>query len=278
MRHLAITTAFAIVSIVLMATTASRLRAQAKSLASPSFEVASIKLDKSAFAIQHAEISTGRFTAVGTAQGLIRWAYSIDHDYQISGGPDWIKSTRFDIEAKIEDSLVEAEEKKLTADQWRDQVRLMVRSLLADRFKLKVTQETKILPVYVLVLATDGPKIAQVKADPSWFVSGHGPGKLEVKSAPMKDFVFSLSMRPELVGRLVLDKTNLQGRYSFTLEWTPENLAAMSSRTASNAPLSNSSGPSLFTALQEQLGLRLESTKASVDTIVVDHIEQPSAN
>jgi uncharacterized protein (TIGR03435 family) len=265
-------------AVVTFGATQARVQNQANDPVLPSFEVASIKLDKSAFAIQHAEISTGRFTAVGTAQGLIRWAYSIDHDYQIAGGPDWIKAGRFDIEAKVEDSLVESEEKKFSEDQWRDQVRLMVRSLLADRFKLKITHETKELPVYVLVLAKNGPKIAEVKEDPNWFVSGHGPGKMQVKSATLKDFVFSLSARPELAGRLVLDKTGLQGRYSFTLEWTPENLTAIGSQAAGNAPASDSVGPSLFTALQEQLGLRLESTKARVDTIVIEHIEQPTEN
>jgi uncharacterized protein (TIGR03435 family) len=185
----------------------------------------------------------------------------------------------FDIDAKVEDSLVEGEWKKLSFDEQVNQVMLMLRSLLADRFKLRVRHETKELPVYALVLAKNGPKFAEDNTHPEiGAISAHGRGKLEATSSDFSSFVFILSRQPELGGRIILDKTGLPGHYSFTFQWMPENLPATGGQSAASASSSESSGPSLFTALREQLGLRLESTKAPVDTIVIEHIERPTEN
>jgi bla regulator protein blaR1 len=155
----------------------------------------------------------------------------------------------------------------------------MARSLLAERFEIKVSHETKGLPVFALVLAKNGPKFAEDNAHPEiGAVSFGGPGKLSATSAPFSIFASVLSRMPELEGRLVLDKTGLRGNYTFMLKWTPENLSARGGQSADNVPSSDLSGLSLFTALQEQMGLKLESTKVPVDTIVIDHIEQPSTN
>ena len=99
-----------------------------------------------------------------------------------------------------------------------------------------------------------------------------------MKSSPIKTFANLLSGLPELSGRLVLDNTGLRGNYSFTFQLPTENLAARGNQLADGAPPSDSSGPSLFSALQEQLGLKLESTKAPVDATVIEHIEEPSSN
>jgi bla regulator protein blaR1 len=253
---------------------AARVWAQ-KTDAVPSFEVASIKLNRSPRPLTGVHIFGDRFNATTSALGLIADAYDL-HGAQVSGGPDWIKSEVFDIDAKIDDSLVEGPWKKLSIEQQMSQAMLMLRSLLADRFKLTVTHATKELPVYALVLAKDGPKFAEDDSHIKTRLVNAGFGKVEARSIDVGTFVKVLSMMPEIGGRTLVDKTGLHGNYSFTLQWTSEILAAAARQTAHNA--SESSGPSLFTALQEQLGLKLESTKAPLDTIVIEHIEQPSQN
>jgi uncharacterized protein (TIGR03435 family) len=265
---------------------ASQVRAQKtqeNDAALPSFEVTSIKLDKSRIPLGGAHLFGGTFNATITARGLIAMAYgrnfsplSID---QLSGGPDWTKSEAFDIDAKVEDSLVEGGWKNIPFDRKWGQVRLMAQSLLADRFKLQVHHEAKELPVYVLVLAKNGPKFTENNSHPELGgISARGPGKLDAASSPMSILTSILSFQPEIGGRTVVDKTGLQGNYTFTLQWTPENLAANGGQSAPGATSLGSSGPSLFEALQDQLGLKLELTKAPVDTVVIDYIEQPSEN
>ena len=261
----------------------SAQKTQAGDAPQPSFEVASIKLNKSRFPVGGRHLFGDRFNATGRTIVLIVAAYGhnghpLSPD-QVSGGPDWIKSDVFDIDAKVEDSVVEGEWKKLSFDEQVNQGMLMLRSLLADRFKLRVRHETKELPVYALVLDKKGPKFAEDNTHPEiGGISARGRGKLEATSSDFATFVSVLSMQPELGGRAVLDKTGLRGHYSFTIEWTPENLAAGGVQSADRASSSESSGPSLFTGLREQLGLRLESTRAPVDTIVIEHIERPTEN
>lgn len=194
-------------------------------------------------------------------------------------GRDWIKTALYDIDAKVDDSLVEAAWKNLSFNQRWDQVMLMLQSLLANRFKLRVRHEMKDLPVYALVLAKNGPEFAEDTSHPqNAGIRAAGRGRFEVTSDTLSSFTFLLSVQPEVGHRVILDKTGLQSHYTFRLQWTPENLAARDGQLAAGASSAESSGPSLFTALQEQLGLKLESTKAAVDTIVIEHIEQPSEN
>jgi uncharacterized protein (TIGR03435 family) len=156
---------------------------------------------------------------------------------------------------------------------------LMLQSLLADRFKLRVRYETKELPVYVLVLAKNGPKFNEDNTHPEiGAVSARGPGKLDATSSDFSTFADVLSIQPELGGRTVLDKTGLQGHYSFTFQWTPEKSVAGGGQSGHTASTSEPSGSSLFTALQEQLGLKMELQKAPVDVLVIDSIEMPSEN
>jgi uncharacterized protein (TIGR03435 family) len=260
----------------------------------PSFEVASIKPNRSGDNHFFISFQPGRFTATGaTTRFLIEDAYNVK-DFQVSGGPSWINSERYDIDAKEEDSLVE-ELQKLPPDQRAEQIRLRVQSLLADRFKLTLHRETKELPVYALVIAKNGPKLQEAKSGDTYpkgmkGLDGRahagmmrmGRGQLTGQAIPLASLVHMLSQQ---LGRTVLDKTGLKGNYDFALQWTPDqSQPAMlmgpegGKPGTDNAPPPESSGPSLFTAIQEQLGLKLESQKGPVEILVIDHVEKPSEN
>jgi uncharacterized protein (TIGR03435 family) len=288
----------------------------------PKFEVASIRPAKPNAHGFSLWTPLGRFTATNvTAKTLIEYAYAYKQPgillrgSQILGGPKWISSDRFDIDAKVEDSLVDQEEeKKLPRNEWADQIRLMVRSMLADRFKLKVTQETKELPIYVLVVAKHGPKLTRSTVPPPRPLGAKSPG-----AGPRRGPSFStgrgrftgvglsvgelaglLSHIGEIGGREVTDQTGLQGLYDFTLKWKPEQdqtfvgpgasgaagtgvgagaPGAGGGQSAAGTPVaSDSSGPSIFTAIQQQLGLKLKPSKGPVEVVVIDHIEPPTPN
>jgi uncharacterized protein (TIGR03435 family) len=260
--------------------------AQGSAALFPPFEVASIRLNKSRSPLPGVHLFGGRFNATGPAIELIMWAYGrnshpIGPD-QILGGPGWIKSDLYDINAKVDDSLVEGDWKKLTFDQQWDQVMLMLQSLLIDRFKLRLRHEAKELPVYAVVLAKRGPKFAEDNTHPEIGATTiHAQGKeieLEAVSCDIGTFVSVLSIHPELRGRVVLDKTGLRGHYTFKFHWTMENPAALGGPTADSAAPPESLGPSLSTALREQLGLELKSEKGPVDVLAIDRIERPSEN
>jgi uncharacterized protein (TIGR03435 family) len=189
---------------------------------------------------------------------------------------------------------------KLPTEQRLDQNRLMVQSLLADRFKLSVTRSTRELPVYALVVAKGGPKLKDVTpaslygnavaippasergSAPSpppgrgtnMFIGRDGEMILTAKSVSIANLLGILSQQ---LGRQILDRTGLKGTYDFTLQYTPEK-SIPGLQGPGDTPPPDSSGTSIFTAIQEQLGLRLESTKGPVDVIVIDHIEKPSPN
>jgi uncharacterized protein (TIGR03435 family) len=189
----------------------------------------------------------------------------------------------FEVDAKVDDSLVEGG-RKLSFDQQWEQVRLMVQSLLADRFNLKVGHETRTLPVYELVLAKDGPKFDEDNSHLNDAgVHASGPEEFDIISVPLDKFAWVLEgmVAQELGGRrLVLDKTGPRGHYSFkfNFHWMGKIPTTKLGRSADDNPSSDSSEASLFTSLKEQLGLKLESTKAPIDTLVIKHIEQPSEN
>jgi len=281
---------------------APQVRAQSTQTTSAplrSFEVASIKPNKpdSSGELRIAiGFQPGRFITTGaTVKQLIALAYNV-RDMQISGGPSWTDSERYDIDAKEEDADVAALE-KLPPDQRVEQHRLMVQGLLADRFKLKLRHESKESSVYALVIAKDGPKLQESKPGdtypngikgPDGRPAGRpqmmhmGPGELTGQGLPLESLARLLSQH---LGREVLDQTGLKGNYDFTLKWTPEQSPpAMAigpeggKPGTDNAPPPESSGPSIFTAIQEQLGLKLESTKGPVEILVIDHIERPSEN
>jgi uncharacterized protein (TIGR03435 family) len=200
------------------------------------------------------------------AKILIEIAYGlhIGSEDRVVGGPGWVDSDadRYEVLAKIDDAAFAALQKMPAAEQQR-QVQLMEQALLADRFKLKVHFETREMPVYALVIAKGGAKLAEAKPGEVARLTGTGDGESNVlvgQALTMNALARSPLLRPE--GRMVLDKTGLTGAYDFTLK---------SSNGAAE-------GPSLFTAMEEQLGLKLVSEKAPLEVIVVDQIERPGEN
>jgi uncharacterized protein (TIGR03435 family) len=240
----------------------------------PKFEVASIKPSRSSDPFMPGNVGPGgTFTTDGISiKSLIQIAYDV-RACQISGGPDWISSEKYAIVAKAEGP---ENERKVNGDQRLERFRLRLRSLLADRFRFQFHTGTKELPVYALVVGKNGPKLQKAKTKGSIAM---GRGQLTAHSLSMADLAAHLSNQ---VGRVVLDKTGLQGDYNFTLKWTPEERSQQPfgpGPMAQNAlPQPEANGPSIFTALQEQLGLKLESQKGPVEILVIDHVEKPTAN
>jgi uncharacterized protein (TIGR03435 family) len=226
----------------------------------PTFEVATIKpTGPSPDGHTHINYPPGdRFSASNiTLLALMQWAYDMP-EKQILDGPPWLGSTRFDIQATADTDRI----KGLTGVQDRDLKRRMVQALLADRFHLKLHQETRPLPAYDLVLAKGGSKLQSSKSGGGNI--GIGRTHFNGEGMTMTTIAEELSL---IAGRVVVDKTNLAGRYDIKLEWT-----------ADDAPAADNSAPSLFTAIQEQLGLKLESAKEPVPVLVSDHIDLPTAN
>jgi len=184
-------------------------------------------------------------------------------DSQISGGPDWINTERYDVEAKAEHpaSLEELHE--------------MFQTLLTDRFKLRFHRETKELPAYVLTVDRSGPKLKLNESPEQFEIPVKGPpGKMVGERVSMSHLSWILA---QILNRPVVDKTGLDRYYDFTLEWSPEpppGLAAADGRE----PPPDGKGPTIFTALREQLGLKLDSQKGPVDVFVIDHVERSSEN
>jgi uncharacterized protein (TIGR03435 family) len=204
---------------------------------------------------------------------MIQEAYGIYEPDRLSGGPAWIDASKFDLEAKMDDADVSVY-RGLTLEQ-RHQ---MLQALLANRFKLVLHHELKEFPAYALVVAKSGPKLQAATSEqtrPNGDIKGFTGlvtqsqrGQLAVQGFSMEGFANLLSGYND-VGRKVIDKTGLTGSYNFTLRWAPNDRQI----TASDA-----SGPSLFTAIQEELGLKPQSSRTMLDTIVIDQAEKPTEN
>lgn len=213
--------------------------------------------------------TTDRVHSILTARLLTAFAYNVPFGYErirVVGGPDWLGSDDYEIQAKIEDSVYAAMQ-KMNAAQQREQVSLMEQSLLADRFKLKVHFETREMPGFALVVAKSGPKLRPAKDGEST--------RLSVRQNEMTATAISIDQwihSPFLGGRVVVDQTGLTGTYDFTLTWSEQSAASGPGQE------NGTDAPSLFTAVQEQLGLKLVPTKVPVEVIVVDSVERPSAN
>lgn len=231
----------------------------------------------------------GRITGTNvTLRLLITTAYGLQ-DFQIFGGPGWIETARYDIEARPESPV--------GANDWKE----MLRNLLVNRFRLAFHREAKTLPVYALVPAKKdgkpGPGMVESKEggcvarDPSKPLGPPGPGELpfcgnvlmgasqlSATAAAPGDIAPMLS---RVLGRKVIDKTGFTGKYDITLKYTPdENQLAMMAPPGMPPPPApaDTSSPSLFTALQEQLGLKLEPQKGPVEIVVIDRAKKPSEN
>lgn len=268
---------------LLMLALAATLSAQplAQGAAVPlTFEAASVKPNKSGAPVGPGYNMMGsNLTATNVPLlTLIRQAYQVQ-GFQVTGGPGWLTAERFDIVAKAG-----------AAASSRGALTAMMQALLADRFKLVVHHETRDLPVYALVKARNdgrpGPQFHQPAVDcyavlrsngrnppPAGFFCGGmrpGPGQLSGRMASMKQLAEFLSPQ---VGRIVIDKTGIADPFDMDLTWAPGLVAPDASLSAAVSP---SDGASIYTALQEQLGLRLDSATGPVDVLVVDHVDRPT--
>lgn len=205
-----------------------------------------------------------RYVARGTTLwSLLFNAYKLRPGDDVPGLPGWAKSERFDIEAGM-DADTYAELQKMPVQEQSDQRAMMLQTLLADRFQLKVHYESREAPIYTLVVAKSGSKLKEWPPDKTPGGVFWGRGHIEVRGLPLERLAFCLS---DTLGRIVVDKTGLNGKYDIDLKWTPDELEGTAD-----------AGVSIFTAIREQLGLKLESARGTVQTFVVDHVGRPSEN
>jgi uncharacterized protein (TIGR03435 family) len=231
----------------------------------PTFEVISIRQDKTAPGWRESITADG-YSAHGiTLKLLLMEAYGIRPDYRIIGAPGWSDKDRYDVEAKVADSDVAALQKL-------DAVRRssMLQKILTDRFKLQAHRENRPQPIYSLIVVKKA-LLAETRPSPEKpaLITRGRPGQFTATNLPISQLVAQLS---GIMSRMVIDNTGLTGRYEIKLDWTPDDV------TASSSPPPGASAPSIFTALQEQLGLKLVPTTGPVEVLVVDHVELPSEN
>ena len=278
------------------------LRAQAQEPPPlPRFEVASVKPSKGPTGERG--LPGGRYTATRTVKFFIADAFFFGTPSQMSrviGGPEWIDSALYEINAQANPPW------QRSPDGPPRELFLMIRSLLQERFKLKTHIETRELQVYELVMARAdkalGPQLRQstdcdavmaaVRAgappparqanQPPPCGAMRGPARVLAAGIPMEQFANMLALvMADANGpagrddaRMVIDKTGLSGRFAFTLTWTPERIP--DSAAPPGVPPIDPNGPALVTALQEQLGLKLQSARSRMDVVVIDSVEQPT--
>ncbi|QEE27476.1 TIGR03435 family protein [Terriglobus albidus] len=209
---------------------------------------------------------------------VIKFAYDLKSDSQLLNAPVWVNTDRYEIDAK-EDEALSAELMKMGFEGRFTAVREIVRQMLVERFHLETTPQSAEVPIYALVVAKGGAKVTPTppptpgeQRNHGW--QGRGPGNAEGSAITMDLVARVISNMPEADGRVVINKTNMSGEYDWKLHWTPQSNAATD---ASSAPAAEA-GPTLFTALQEQLGLKLESQKDTVPAVAINHIERPTEN
>jgi uncharacterized protein (TIGR03435 family) len=237
----------------------------------PGFEVATIKPSNPDTPGKQFMAKGRQFITINTTlNDMITFAYGLQ-TRQVTGGPAWMASEKYDLDGKADGP------DQPTDLQWKD----MIKKLLADRFKLTYHHEMKELPVFVLTVAKGGPKLTKSEADPSGLpgIGFRGFGNMPVSNASMADF--AAMMQGMVLDRPMLDRTGLTDRFDFVLKWTPDDSQFASLRPPGGKLPGNdgpNAPPDLLTAVQEELGLKLESTKAPVEVMVIDRVERPSAN
>jgi uncharacterized protein (TIGR03435 family) len=238
--------------------------------ANPSFEVATIKPSKPDENRKFLTVQGRKLVEVNYSfKDLLAFAYGV-HSTQIQGLPAWAESDRYDITGQPDgEGMPNAA-----------QLKGMLQKLLVERFKLSFHHDQKQLSVYVLSVAKSGPKLTKSTSDPKGLpgVGFRQLGALFAVNASMNDFCV-LGLQGTVLDRPVLDQTGIDGKFDFQLNWTPDDsqfttlgVKVPAPTDAPNAP------PNLYTAIQEQLGLKLEATKAAADVLAVDHVEKPSEN
>ena len=240
------------------------------------FEVATIKPSTPGQPGKSFTVRGREFLTMNTSlSDMVTFAYGI-HAKQFINGPAWVETDKFDITAKPEGD----------GQPNQDQYKVMFQKLLADRFKLTFHRDKKELSVYAIVVGKNGPKLTKSEgnpnAPPSLFF--RGLGLLPARNASMAEFADV--MQSAVLDKPVLDQTGLKGKFDFTLTWLPDEFqfAGLGVRVPPPGDArvtigpGGTSSPDLFTAFQEQLGLKLESTKAPAEVFVVDRVEKPSEN
>jgi len=240
----------------------------------PSFEVATIRPSRPGTFRQDMDETGDRLTIQNyTLRHLIREAYGLKSDEQILGGPDWIDKQGFDIVAKVDDDEA-ARMDKMADDQGDREWDLMLRSLLADRFQLRIAQSNRQLPIFALVVSRSGAKLKHTPDKGA----NHGTGdpgidlhwgELTANAATMDSFADVLTSMRDISNRVVVNRTGLAGNFDFQMDWA---------RDRGDGAAQDSPYPGLFTALQEQLGLRLKPDKATVPVVIVESATSPTLN
>jgi uncharacterized protein (TIGR03435 family) len=231
---------------------------------SPAFEAASVKISSGEQVRMRRE--PGRLAITNfSLRAMVRYAYDVE-DMQISGGPPWFASDRWDVAATAGREITEAERRR------------MLQTLLDDRFKVAIRRESKELPVYALVVAKGGSKLTLGTAgNPERVelnVSGAGMHQMRAQSVPLSTIAKVLTGQ---AGRIVLDRTGIAGSFDYQLEWVPDP-ANMPMINGAKPDGSKLDGASIFTAVQEQLGLKLESAKGPVEILVIERAEKATEN
>jgi uncharacterized protein (TIGR03435 family) len=238
-----------------------------------SFDVVSIRPSMTTRRGSSFRATADGFTSTGPLRRLVLNAYGL-RDFQLEGGPGWMNDAIWEVAGRIDPP--DADPSKL--DQaglkaWKDQRSLKLQALLMDRFQLKCHVEHKVLPVYELVIAKNGAKLVDTKEPVRRnAIDGEDEGQRMQTIGRGVDMTHLAAELTGDLGRIVVDKTGLTGNYDFVLNWAAENMSG-SAGSDGNAP-----GGSLFTALQEQMGLKLVATKGPVPVLVIDGVERPSEN
>jgi uncharacterized protein (TIGR03435 family) len=238
---------------------------------SPAFEIASIRPSKTNESWFWDVTPGGRVVCRNCVlKRLIVLAYRVQ-EYQVVGGPAWISKDQFDIEAKPD----------TMSNPTDEQSRQMLRNLLEERFRLRVRMETRNGPVYALIVFKNGPPRSVDQSPPAEtgpFPEPNGPtprGAMRMTAGSASGKAIPIPLLAQTLGRPVIDKTGLAGRYDIDARWTPESMPL---DLPPDAPVPEADGPSLFTALQEQVGLKLESTTGPVQQLIIAGVERPSEN
>jgi uncharacterized protein (TIGR03435 family) len=234
-----------------------------------SFEAATIKPSKPDAQGKGFQVRGRHLATLNTSlSDMITFAYDL-HAKQIIGAPAWAESDRYDVDAQPDG------QGQPSLKQWK----IMMQKLLADRFKLSFHREKKELPVYAITVAKGVPKLTESHGDPNGLpgLFFRGLGLLPATNASMADLAGV--MQSTVLDRPVVDHTGITGKFDFTLTWTPDEFQFRTLGVRVSPPADPATAPpDLFTAMQQQLGLRLEATRALTDVMAIDRVERPSGN